>query len=539
MSGQKEEIVTLPQRELNRLIEQDARLRTVQEDLPDRLNRIQSDIREEQRQQQSRLDGRMRQFENTANHLRGELAEVERRGQRRLTEGLQRAREEYTGLIEAESAARQRQAHQMRNEYIGLVNEETAARIRQGVQLQQAVDQERYERQQQARLMREEYTGLVDQERYERQRQAEEMRAEYTGMIDRERKERERRLREIRAEYTSMIEQERQERQRQIGQLHSRLSSLEHNETVRQRLAEEWLDNVRTLQREIDRLPHQRFAPGRMERVVRLLERAESNLRSGATQTALGDAQDAYEELNELRAEVLFQEQLFEYTYAQALASVRSLIEEVRANSQARVGADQSIEVNVDFWSRGQLSRMQDRLVEAENHLEKDKDWLSLDEVRQLDNEAARLREMLPAAVYAARLNIINSQICYNVAEVVSGVMAEQGYEVIEGVYEGEDQRGAYAVKLQNRGGDEVVSIVTPSGTQELGYNLQMNFYDRSRDETARLHFANAVYEELNQLGLQATAPRTTLGPEQVNEEARDLESFRQRQTQLQSSARR
>jgi chromosome segregation ATPase len=459
MSGRKETYVSMRESEARRLREQEAQLRTVQRDLPERLNQIRADTMAEVTRQSARMDQRWQQFQNTADKLRGDLATFERQSQRRLREGLAQARAEYTGLVGEERSERLKHEEQMRQEY------------------------------------------------------------------------------------SSLIEQERAERQQQINELQSRISNIENREETLQQMASAWLQDLRILQDDVAQLPHQRFSPGSMERINGLIEQASINLRNGASQAALGQAQTAYFNLVELRSEVLYKEQQFEAEYLRALEAVKSLIEEVRANRQAVIAGDEAatdedekkeIEVDVDFWSKGRLSQISERLREIESSLEKEKQTLSLDQVRQLEEEANDLRQRLPEAIEAARLTIINSQACYNVAEIVADVMEEQGYSVEDGTYEGEDQRGAYAIKMRNLGGDEFVTIITPSPDQELAYTTQMNFYDRSQDETMRQSFAQAVYEGLNEMGLQATPPRETLGIGEPNEETRDLEKFRQPKPQAQ-----
>lgn len=358
-------------------------------------------------------------------------------------------------------------------------------------------------------------------------------RAEYTGMLAGERAARLEQAARMRQEYTSLIEQERAEREQQVAELQSRVGRIEDAEATLQRMAEMWLQDMRILREEVGRLPHQRFAPGRMDRLDGLIEQATLNLRNGASQTALGNAQDAYFTLVEMRAEVLYKEQEFESEYLRVLESIRSLIEEARAHRHGVVpgdGADvKDIEIDVDFWSRGRLSQLTSELEAIEAHLKSEKETTTVEQVRRRDAEAAALREKLPESVEAAKLTIINSQACYNVAEIVADVMAQEGYEVESGTYEGEDERGAYAVKMRNLGGDEFVTIITPSQEQELAYSTQMNFYDRNQDEAMRHNFAEAVYRGLTRMGLQATAPQATLGVEQQNEEARDIESFRRR----------
>lgn len=462
MSGQKETYVSMREQEARRLREQAAHFRAVQRDLPERLNQIRADTMAEVTRQNTRMNERWQQFQNTADQLRSDLATFERRSQRRLREGLAQARTEYTELFAQERAERIEHEEQMREEY------------------------------------------------------------------------------------HSLIERERAERQQQISELQSRVSQIENKEESLQQMAGAWLQDLRILQGDVAQLPHQRFAPGRMDRLNGLIEQATLNLRNGASQASLGQAQTAYFDLVELRSEVLYKEQQFEAAYLHALEAVRSLLEEVRTNREAVIAGDETatdrderedIEVDVDFWSKGKLSQISERLEEIESRLEKEHRTLSLEQVGQLEQEADSLRQRLPEAVEAARMTIINSQACANVAEIVAEVMEEQGYSVEEGTYEGGDQRGAYAIKMRNVGGDEFVTIITPSQEQELAYSTQMNFYDRNQDEAMRQSFAQAVYEGLNQMGLQATPPRETMAIGEQNEDARDFEKFRERKPQAQPIA--
>jgi len=457
MSGRKETFVSIPSREARRLREQEARLRIVQSDLPNRLASIRESTMAEVRSQGRRLDRRMDGIQATTNRLRSDLAQLERDSQRRLREGLQAAREEYTTLI--------------------------------------------------------------SEERDERLRHEEEMREEYS----------------------TLIAEERAERERQISELQSRVTRIEDREESLQRRAAAWLHDLRLVQQSVDELPHQRFCPGAMARINRQIEQAEMNLSDGAWETVLGQAQAVYLQLTELRGEVLFREQEFELAYAHALEAVRSLFEEAKQNREGVIPAEQpgqeDLAVDIDFWSRGRLSHVRDDLQELEARLEKERANLTLDQVKEAEERVAGLRPELLAAVDDARLAIINSQACFNVAGIIAEVMEEQGYTVEQGTYEGEDQREAYAIKMRNRGGDEFVSIVTPSAEQELAYSTEMNFYDRNADEAMRQSFANAVYEGLNGRGLQASAPRETLSVHENNEAARDLEQFQHRKPQRRESA--
>lgn len=353
---------------------------------------------------------------------------------------------------------------------------------------------------------------------------------EYTNLVSQERAERLQQAAAMRREYQSLIEDERIERQQQISELQSRVGSIEARENALQEMAESWLGDLRLLQEEVEKLPHQRFAPGRMNRIKALIEQGASNLKYGASEAALVNAQNCYLDLIELRAEVISREQAFEYAYQKAWQEVKTLIEEINVhrNIMLEQHSEKDAEFEVDFWSRGRFSEIKERVNELERRLENEKENLTIEQVQAIEGEVDTLRGEMLAAVEKAKIAIINSQTCYEVSDIVEETLKEQGFEITDAVYEGEDQRGAYAMKMQNLGGDEVVTIITPSNEREMEYTLQMNFFDRKQDENVRLSFARAVNERLNQAGLSVSFPEKTREVSEPNRETLDFERFSQ-----------
>ncbi|MDQ3799320.1 MAG: hypothetical protein M3384_07720 [Acidobacteriota bacterium] len=353
--------------------------------------------------------------------------------------------------------------------------------------------------------------------------------------IGAERDAREQQARAMQTEYRALVAEERSERQRQMRAIEDRLTNIENREQKLTQMASGWLDDLRIVMAEVGKLQHERFAPGKWQRISMRVEQAEDNLRQGASEAALGGAQNCYLDLIELRAEVLYQEQLFEQAFMQALQAVKSLLAEVEAHQEATVYPQGENEFNfkVNFWSGGKLEQVSGGLNAIERRLESEKETLSIEQVQALEKDADALRAKMLEAVETAKIAIINSQACYNVSQVVEEILAQQGYEVADGVYEGEDQRGAYGLKMKNRGGDEVVTLITPSAERELEYQMQMNFFDRSQDEPMRQNFVKAVQNGLNEAGLQSLPSQTTRDVGEPDEAVRDFESFRRRRSAL------
>jgi len=354
---------------------------------------------------------------------------------------------------------------------------------------------------------------------------------EYTNLVSQERAARLQQAAVMRNEYQSLISEERTERQRQIGELQTRVGHIESREAALQEMAEAWFADLRLLQEEIEKLPHRRFAPGRMSRINALIEQGISNLKNGASQAALVNGQNCYLDLIELRSEVMLQEQLFEQAYQQAWREVKTLTEEINAHRHAMLyqNTDEEVEFEVDFWSEGELSQIRQQVAELERQLEEKKDVLTIEQVNAVENLVVDLRAQMLKAVETAKMSILNSQNCFEVSQIVEETLKAEGFQVTDAVFEGEDQRRAYALKMRNYGGDEVVTIITPSSTQEMEYTMQMNFFDRKQDEEMRLSFARAVTEKLSEAGLQVTAPQKVREPAEPRRETLDFESFRKR----------
>ncbi|MCP4103959.1 MAG: hypothetical protein GY749_00240 [Desulfobacteraceae bacterium] len=84
MSGEKRTYVSVEQRELRRLREQDSRLRSLQHDLPERLNAFRQQAEREMQTRIAPIEARQQQYENMVRGLESNLAHLERETQQRL-----------------------------------------------------------------------------------------------------------------------------------------------------------------------------------------------------------------------------------------------------------------------------------------------------------------------------------------------------------------------------------------------------------------------------------------------------------------------
>lgn len=105
MSGEKRRYVSVEDNELRRLREQESRLRSISQDLPERLNAVRQEAQREFQQRLAPLEKRAQEQQKEVQNLRSNLRDVERTTNQRL----QQQRQEFQSKMQ-DSEQRQREA---------------------------------------------------------------------------------------------------------------------------------------------------------------------------------------------------------------------------------------------------------------------------------------------------------------------------------------------------------------------------------------------------------------------------------------------
>jgi len=491
MSGEKKRYVSVEEQELRRLREQESRLRSVQSDLPERLNAVREQARQEFQQQLVPLEQRSRQQEQETQRLKSGLADLEKETQKRL----QQQRQEFkTAVSEAES--RQQQALQ-----------------RETNRLESAMSQ-----------------GF-EQQRSEYLRITADQRQEYTRLISRQDQK-----------FTQLISEERQARERgqKILQLHINqvVDNLEQEIQRKVKIAEDLLSDVQGIWEQINRdYQHQRFAPGKLADLRRGLEMARNNIQTGVTEAAISTTQQTYLDLADLRIELEQKEQEWLLLYNVAWEDLKSLIVEVEANKQCEIeiglGNDaEKFKLEVDYWVNGRLSEYEQQLNQLESQLKAGESTLTIEQVKELGEKIIALQPILGEIVEQAKVTILGSQLRVEIADRVVEVFESLGYTLVnlesDAVYEGDDKRNAYVVKVKNIAGDEVVTVISPE--REFGKNsISINTFSQTIiDETATQQNAKAIFDALAEEGVQGNDPVQC--NQQAQQKYENMEEVKRRQ---------
>ncbi|NJL84155.1 MAG: hypothetical protein HC890_16785 [Chloroflexaceae bacterium] len=136
---------------------------------------------------------------------------------------------------------------------------------------------------------------------------------------------------------------------------------------------------------------------------------------------------------------------------------------------------------------------------------------MTLEELQEINRQLERQKPVLSQILEQAQLAIVNSQLRLEIADRVVKTLSALGYTLMDAeadaTYEGNDYRNAYALKMKNLAGDEVVMVIAPQG--EFGLNsLSINTFSQTfLDETATHQNAQAIFTALEAEGVRAAGP--------------------------------
>ncbi|WP_052424847.1 hypothetical protein [Streptomyces fulvoviolaceus] len=317
------------------------------------------------------------------------------------------------------------------------------------------------------------------------------------------------------------LEEQRKETERAIAVERDRIGVLEQDRARAEITAQTWLADARTMADLIDgELPHDRYAPGQLDRLRRRIATAEQTTADGRFDAALAGAQEAFHGLSELRVDV--EQREFERCLAQkeaieALVQVEALTEENR--ERPVVGPDAEViagyVLDVVHWSEGEYDRVRQDTAQA---LARARDpQTGVEDLRSLrEDEAPRLEQSLGETVERAGMRQLTSQMRVNLADVVADRLAEIGFfDLVEkesGYVDG-DFRKAFRARLRNEAsGNEITVEIEQADKDSDQCVIRVVSHDYDVTAEAELRDrSDAVYEVLREqgapIGLVAAAP--------------------------------
>jgi len=309
-----------------------------------------------------------------------------------------------------------------------------------------------------------------------------------------------RQLKSQRAEYLTLFEQQAEHVQQQFAALAK--TTADH-----QQLANRWLDDADLLLNHIQtQQQHERFFPGALAELRAQQHMAQTNVAQGVYQAAIASAQQLFIAAQKLSSDVEMAQREWDAFYQLLETEATALLAKMKTNQQSFqitfAGASEPLTVDLDYWSQGAYSAF---LAELEQ-------TLNVKHLQTLDTQALKQRLMQidqdkakeAASLEHAKEAVIASQLRFNMANELSSSLANAGWQIEDGIYEGceidsaHGHRNAYHMKLKNLAGDEMVTIITPvPNAGKIENQLTFAYYPHNQFDQ---RFHSVQTDKLNQI---------------------------------------
>jgi hypothetical protein len=311
----------------------------------------------------------------------------------------------------------------------------------------------------------------------------------------------------------SILEENKDIQNNYFSDIHLKLNQIQISENQKFNLAQDGIQGAFGILQSIDQIyDHERYFPGLFDQLTLDYEMALHNLAAGMAEAALLGAQQVQQQGNRLRINIETQLQQNARIKTFALERIKQIETLVIQNKSVQAidlnGNPIDYFLDVDFWSGGQLNTLFDRveglLVQLETNMY-DLDYEDIDRIVQ--NILPQMEQSLGDIIARARLNVIMSQVRFNIAEFVVDALSEQGFSPQNAKYLDQDERKPYQVVTNNYDGSEVKVYIT-SGNQPGSYNLEVDSVEAVPITNSELfQRTNLILESLRSKGLRVSPP--------------------------------
>ncbi len=322
------------------------------------------------------------------------------------------------------------------------------------------------------------------------------------------------------------------------SQLQSQIGALQDTEIKSLELANQWLSDTSKLLEFIEQnYRHDKFMPGQLNQLIQKVNTSVvSNINNGIYQAAVSSAQNIFLDAQQLRMELELKEAEWNILYENIEVDIKDFIDncENSKNVEFEFNTSNGVEkfdVDVDYWSKGDISLLLKELNEIKDNFKKDKNNLSLENLEIMAKEINEYENKIETTVNKARNSVFSSQVRGDLAEVLASKFEQKGWVLKEAIYEKEDLRNPLHIKF-GMGDDEIVIKYSPEESEDsIRNSINVSFFDRSRnDENYRQERLKEILETTQYLGVECSTPVCKAGTEDKScqdETKLDFEKFK------------
>ena len=294
--------------------------------------------------------------------------------------------------------------------------------------------------------------------------------------------------------------------QDELAQLQRSLRKLHRSQQERAALAARSLADAQAL---FEALQSTYALPASARVLAQDLADAQANCQRGLFEAALVGAQQSISRLSDLRMkleqELVRKEARLRSVRTQAQTLYETGLRSAQVPALDLDGQPLDFTVDVPFWSGGAFQAWSARCLALLRQLESQGEAIDTPDLERIELEQLpALHNALSDLVYQARLNVIASQVRFNIAACIVQALQEQGFELSEAQYDAADQRASYQATVRAFDGSEVVVHVHPVAGQAALTDIDLVSHDQQlRSEHELRQRARELALSLQAFGLQ------------------------------------
>lgn len=251
-------------------------------------------------------------------------------------------------------------------------------------------------------------------------------------------------------------------------------NEIESKEASKREIASALLKDAKDAISIIETYRHEKFKPGAYSILQSRLDIAKSNYQNDMYEATVSDAQNLIMDAYSLRAELMMLEEEWNDYREEAFKVTGELLTSCEAGELVEYmyddenGKSHQIEVEVDYWSGGDLAKIAEEIKQDQKNIE-EKNELNVEDLKTIIEKSPELQERLQETIERAQNTLLVSQLRRDMAEDIESSLYEDGYEIVDSTYEGEDPREPLWVKYENQDQDEIITIIRPREDMEIG----------------------------------------------------------------------
>jgi hypothetical protein len=311
-------------------------------------------------------------------------------------------------------------------------------------------------------------------------------------------------------QFNQVLAQHNRDFSNQLAQQETRLGGIETRLDLYRAEAKKWIEASLTL---ADFIPAHYLldasTANRIEVENQQLNIAVEEYEQGMLESACGTGLRSYATLSHIRTQLEAAETLRTLNYERLIAladQVRGRVErQMQVHAMDVDGNELDERINVNFWTDGAYAELVENLNMTLKSISSQPGMYD-PEIEAARRDLLGIERQAEELVTQARMNILSSQLRFNIAQIVVQALETQGFNLEEAQFNRSDYRDSFTAKTRNLSGNEVVVTIDPTPDIEEGGKLHIHSTDGEQiTEHELLQRNQEIFQAIQAAGLDVS----------------------------------